>query len=126
MPLSVSAMRVLHNMAEVRQSDYLFPGHRPQRPLSNMAFLTLLRRIGRSDITTHGFRSTFRDWAAERTSFPAEVAEMAIAHTVGDKTKRAYQRGDLLAKRRALAEAWARFCDTPSEKPLAKVTPIRG
>jgi integrase len=124
-PLSDAAMAVLSHVAEVRQSDYVFPGHRPQRPMSNMAFLALLRRMGRGDITAHGFRSTFRDWAAERTSFPAEVAEMALAHTVGDKTERAYQRGDLLAKRRALADAWANFVNKPSLSRSATVTPIR-
>jgi integrase len=83
-------------------------------PLSNMALLMLLRRMGRGKLTAHGFRSTFRDWAAERTSFPAEVAEMALAHTVADKVEAAYRRGDLFQKRRGLAEAWARFCSMPA------------
>jgi integrase len=73
-----------------------------------------LRRMGRGDLTTHGFRSTFRDWVAERTNFPAEVAEMALAHTVGDKVAAAYRRGDLFQKRRQLADAWAKFCTTSS------------
>jgi integrase len=77
-----------------------------------MAFLMLLRRMGRSDLTAHGFRSSFRDWAAERTGFPAEVAEMALAHTVADKVEAAYRRGDLFQKRRQLAEAWAKLCTT--------------
>jgi integrase len=73
-----------------------------------------LRRMGRGDLTVHGFRSTFRDWAAERTDFPTEVAEMALAHVVGDKVEAAYRRGDLFQKRRALAEAWASYCAGPA------------
>jgi integrase len=80
--------------------------------LSNMALLMTLRRMSRDDLTTHGFRSTFRDWAAERTAFPSEVAEMALAHVVGNKVEAAYRRGDLFDKRRQLADAWAAFCGT--------------
>ena len=99
------------------------PGGREGRPLSNMAFLMLLRRLGRDDLTAHGFRSTFRDWAAESTNFPAEVAEMALAHAVSDKVEAPYRRGDLFQKRRQLAEAWAKFCAAmPS---IATVVPIR-
>ena len=72
--------------------------------------------MGRGDLTTHGFRSTFRDWAAEATAFPAEVAEMALAHVVGDKVEAAYRRGDLFQKRRQLAEAWATYCDSPAPR----------
>jgi integrase len=72
--------------------------------------LILLRRMGREDITTHGFRSAFRDWAAEATDYPAEVAEMALAHTVGNKVEAAYRRGDLLDKRRAIMDDWAKHC----------------
>jgi integrase len=78
---------------------------------------------GRGDLTVHGFRSTFRDWAAERTNFAREVAEMALAHTVGDKVEAAYRRGDLFHKRRQLAEAWARFCAAPPS--FGRVVPIR-
>ena len=78
-----------------------------------MALLMLLRRMGRGDLTAHGFRSTFRDWCAEQTNFPSEVAEMALAHTVSDKVEAAYRRGDLFEKRRQLAEAWATFCAAP-------------
>jgi integrase len=88
-----------------------------------MAFLMLLRRLGRDDLTVHGFRSSFRDWAAERTGFPAEVAEMALAHAVGDKVEAAYRRGDLFEKRRQLADAWAKFC---ASAPLGSgVVPLR-
>ena len=97
---------------------------REGRPLSNMAMLMMLRRMGRGDLTAHGFRSTFRDWAAERTGFPAEVAEMALAHAVGDKVEAAYRRGDLFQKRRQLAEAWAKFCAAPSSLSADKVVAI--
>jgi len=85
-------------------APFLFPGQRAHRPLSNMAFLTALRRM-KVDVTAHGFRSAFRDWASERTSFPADVCEMALAHAVRDKTEAAYRRGDLFEKRRALMAA---------------------
>ena len=70
--------------------------------------------MGRPDLTVHGFRSTFRDWAAEMTNFPREVVEMALAHAINDKVEAAYRRGDLFKKRRQLMEAWARYCLTPS------------
>jgi integrase len=78
--------------------------------MSNMAMLMLLRRLNRGDLTTHGFRSTFRDWAAEQTNYGAEVAEMALAHSVSNQVEAAYRRGDLFEKRRQLAEDWATFC----------------
>lgn len=109
-PLSKAAMTVLTQMAEVRQGAFVFPGGRKERPLSNMVFLQLLKRMGRADITTHGFRSTFKDWASERTAFPNEVTEMALAHTISSKVEAAYRRGDLLDKRRELMETWADFC----------------
>lgn len=79
------------------------------QPLSNMTFLTMLERMKREDLTAHGFRSTFRDWAAEATSYPREVAELALAHAIGDKVEAAYRRGDLLEKRRNLMNEWAAF-----------------
>src|SRR4029077_17392262 len=87
-----------------------FPGGRAGKPLSNMAMLVLLRRMGRRDLTAHGFRSTFRMWAAERTNFPREVAEQALAHSLPDKVEAAYQRSDLFEKRRELMEQWGAFC----------------
>jgi integrase len=114
-PLSDAAVAIVEKMAAIRQGDHVFPGDKAERPISNMAMLMLLRRMGRGDLTAHGFRSTFRDWAAECTNFPAEVAEMALAHAVGDKVEAAYRRGDLFEKRRQLSDAWARFCAaTPS------------
>src|SRR5262249_49476796 len=87
------------------------PGQRPGKPLSNMAFLMLLRRMKLVEVTAHGFRSTFRDWVSEATNFPSELAERALAHTVADKTEAAYARGDLFEKRRALMRDWAQWCD---------------
>jgi integrase len=92
--------------------------------MSNMVMLMLLRRMKRGDLTVHGFRSTFSDWAAERTGYPREVVEMALAHAVENKVEAAYRRGDLFEKRRQLAEAWTRFCAAPSEAG-AGVVPLR-
>jgi integrase len=89
-----------------------------------MAMAMILRRMGREDLTVHGFRSTFRDWAAERTAFPREVAEAALAHAIGDKVEAAYRRGDLFEKRRKLMEAWAGYCTSPAA--AARVVSIRG
>jgi integrase len=113
-PLSAAAATVIERMSEVRdpKSDFVFPGGKRGKPLSNMARLALLKRMDRTDLTAHGFRSTFRDWAAERTDYPREVAEMALAHVIGDKVEAAYRRGDLFEKRRAMMEDWARFCTT--------------
>jgi len=115
-------MAVLAKMAEVRQGAFVFPGQKKERPLSNMVFLQLLKRMERSDLTAHGFRSTFRDWADERTAFAREVAEMALAHTIGDKVEAAYRRGDLFDKRWELMEAWAGFCATMPAKTTAVQT----
>lgn len=112
-PLSDAALAIVQAMAEIRSGEFLFPGSKPGQSLSNMAFFKMLRRMERGDLTAHGFRSTLRDWAAERTNFPHEVAEMALAHTVADKVERAYRRGDLFQKRRQLADAWAEFCALP-------------
>jgi integrase len=111
-PLSRRALAILDEGKTVRTdgNEFLFPGGKRGKSLSNMAMTEVLRRMGRGDITVHGFRSTFRDWAAERTNFPSEVVEMALAHTVGDKVEAAYRRGDLFEKRRRLMEAWAEFC----------------
>jgi integrase len=81
-----------------------------------MALLMTLRRMGRDDLTAHGFRSTFRDWAAERTSYAREVAEAALAHSIGDKVEAAYRRGDLFEKRGRLMEAWAKYCALPAPR----------
>jgi integrase len=115
-PLSGRALAIVEEMKAARMNDheFVFPGGRRGRPLSNMAMLKVLERMGRHGLTAHGFRSSFRDWAAEQTHFPAEVAEMALAHTVSDKVEAAYRRGDLVQKRRELMEAWARYCEAPN------------
>jgi integrase len=91
----------------------VFPGARRALSMSNMVFLMLLRPMGRDDLTAHGFRSSFSDWAAERSAYPREVVEMALAHAVENKAEAAYRRGDLFEKRRRLMADWARFCDAP-------------
>ena len=109
-PLSPRCVEILrHTQRLTDGGSYVFPGRRPQRPLSNMVFLMALRRMGRGDITTHGFRSSFRDWAEERTHFPRTVCEAALAHTVRDKTEAAYRRTDLFEKRLDLMHAWAQY-----------------
>jgi integrase len=118
-PLSDAALAILADLHKLRHGDYIFEGGRTSQPISNMAMTMTLRRMGRGELTVHGFRSTFRDWAAERTGFPSEVAEMALAHSVSDKVEAAYRRGDLFQKRRQLMDAWARFCATPA--PAGKV-----
>ncbi len=112
-PLSDPAVAIVRAMVAVKHSRYVFPGHRTGRPLSNMVHLQLLKRMNRTDLTIHGFRSTFRDWCAEQTAFPREVAEAALAHTVGSKVEAAYRRGDLFEKRRKMMEAWAMYCTAP-------------
>jgi integrase len=123
-PLSKPALAIVDAMAGIRHGDFVFAGGQAGQSLSNMAFLMLLRRMKRSELTAHGFRSTFRDWAAERTNFPAEVAEMALAHTVDDKVEAAYRRGDLFEKRRQIMEAWAEFCAAPLTNDHT-IVPIR-
>ena len=123
-PLCDAAIAVLKKVkALTSKSEFVFPGRKPNTQQSNMSCLALLRRMGRTDIVVHGFRSTFRDWAAEQTSYPREVAEMALAHSIGDKVEAAYRRGDLLEKRTHLMADWADFCGVVS-KP-AEVVPIR-
>ncbi|MCH8238781.1 MAG: integrase arm-type DNA-binding domain-containing protein [Proteobacteria bacterium] len=120
-PLSQRTLEMLGEMP--RESDMVFPGARAGAGLSNMALLATLRRMDRGDLTAHGFRSTFRDWAAECTAYPNEVSEMALAHVVKDKTEAAYRRGDLFEKRKRLMRDWGAYCSAPA-KP-GKVIPIR-
>lgn len=113
-PLNDQAYRVLKDLRGdiVRaDTDVVFPGVKAGKPLSDMSLTAVLRRMGRGDITAHGFRSTFRDWAAETTNFPRDMAEMALAHTVGDKVEAAYRRGDMFDKRRKMMDDWAKHCD---------------
>jgi integrase len=127
-PLSTRALAILRDAESTRipGAEYVFPGGKAGKPLSNMAMTEVLRRMGRGDITVHGFRSTFRDWAAERTNFPSEVVEMALAHAVGDKVEAAYRRGDLFEKRRRLMAEWATYCNTTNTADRGAVIPMRG
>jgi integrase len=108
-PLGDGAVEIIKNMMTTKQNDHIFYGDR-RATLSDMSLLMLLRRMGRNDITTHGFRSTFRDWVEEQTDTPKAVAEMALAHTVGNAVEAAYRRGDLFQKRKLLMAKWGRYC----------------
>lgn len=123
-PLSAPALAILHKLTPLQSGRFVFPGGKTGKPLSTMALLMTLRRLNRSDLTAHGFRSTFRDWAAERTNYPREVAEQALAHSLPDKVEAAYRRGDLFDKRRHLMDDWAVFCATTAA-PAADVTSVR-
>jgi len=114
-PLSDRALELLEALPRLEGTDLVFPGASGKKPLSDMTLTATLRRM-KVDATAHGFRSTFRDWAAERTAVPGEVAEMALAHVVGNETEAAYRRGDLFEKRRALMAQWSTFIDTPPPK----------
>jgi integrase len=110
-PLSPRALSILEAVKPLANGagSFIFPG-KSGKPLSGMSMAMLLRRMGRGEITVHGFRSTFRDRAAEATAFPRDIAEAALAHSIGDQTERAYLRSDILEKRRELMIAWGRFC----------------
>ncbi len=119
-PLSPRALELVKDGGR----EYVFHSERtPGQQFSDMALLAVLKRMGRDDVTVHGFRSTFRTWAAERTSYPHEMCEVALAHRVGTEVSRAYQRSDMMEKRRRLMRDWERHCNTPTDG--AKVTPIR-
>jgi integrase len=112
-PLSDRALEILDALPREEGNPYLFVGAKKGRGLSNMAMLELLRGMAGNGYTVHGFRSSFRDWCAEQTNYPRELAEVALAHTLKDKTEAAYQRGDLLEKRRRMMNAWGRYCASP-------------
>ena len=123
-PLPTAAVELLGKMP--RLGDLVFPGIKKDKPLSDMSLTAVLRRMERNDITVHGFRSSFRDWCSESVanSFPREVCEHALAHSLPDKIEAAYRRGDLIEKRALLMQAWSDYCATI--QPVAKVTQIRG
>jgi integrase len=125
-PLSEAALSVLNEMWPLRNGGFVFPSQDLTGALGHAALFMLLRRMGRGDVTTHGFRSTFRDWAAECTHYPNEVVEMALAHTVGSKVEAAYRRGDLFEKRRRLMADWATFCATLPAAVEDNVFQLRG
>ena len=119
---ALAILRALLPLRDAERGDWVFPGPKASKPLSNMSMLMLLRRMGRGDLTAHGFRSSFRDWVAERTTYSREVAEAALAHTLGDTVEAAYRRGDLMEKRRNLMADWSVFCSRTSP---GEVIPIR-
>jgi integrase len=124
-PLSTRAIAILAKLPREKGSLFVFPGGKARKPLSNMGMLQLLRGMRGKDITVHGFRSSFRDWAGEATNYPRELAEAALGHVLGDKAEAAYRRGDALEKRRKLMEAWARYCAIPVKSFGSNVTSIR-
>lgn len=109
-PLSLRAFEIFEEMRLSPVSEFVFPGHKAKRPLSNMSMSMLLRRMGYDDITVHGFRSSFRDWAGDCTSFSREVAEAALSHAVGDVVERSYRRKSAIEKRRELMKLWEQYC----------------
>jgi integrase len=122
-PLSSRAMDIIKTMKSLGAWDYIFPGLKQGRPLSCNALKQVMQRM-KVPVTVHGFRSSFRDWAAECTDHPNEVVEMALAHTVSNAVERAYRRGDLLEKRRRLMEDWATFCE-PRAAEVVDITSRR-
>ena len=124
-PLSDQAMKVVTKMADNKMSDYVFPNRASGKPMSNAGMSSVLKRLERTDITVHGFRSTFRDYVAEKTNTPERTAEAALAHKLKDASEAAYQRGDLIEKREILMQTWANYCYPTGEKviqmPTAKV-----
>ncbi|NCC03962.1 MAG: DUF4102 domain-containing protein [Proteobacteria bacterium] len=130
-PLTSSALAVLNKLKQERDREivpslYVFPSPKGNVPLSNVVMLALLRRMDRRDITVHGFRSSFRDWAAEQTNFPREVAEAALAHAIQSRVEAAYRRSDLFEKRRLLMDKWARYCDQPqAEAKILELSPVK-
>ncbi len=122
-PLSDRALAILREMDAARTGEHVFPGQRPNQPLSGMAFEMLLRRA-KTPYTAHGFRSSFRDWAGNETQFPRELSEHALAHVIGDKAEQAYRRSDALMRRRELMDAWARYCHGGEENVFTFRRPL--
>ena len=121
-PLSDRALEIIAQ--QPRGGEFIFAGRKPDRPLSQQAMLELMRDMRGKGATVHGFRSTFRDWAAEQTAYPNELCEIALAHAVSDKTEAAYRRGDMMEKRRRLMADWAAYCgQNPADR--GKVVSIR-
>jgi integrase len=122
-PLSDAAVAILRQMAAVRQGEFVFSGLRAGKPIGHSGMIKTLRRMGRDSLTAHGFRSSFRTWAAEQTRYPREVIELSLAHAIGSAVEAAYHRSDLIDMRRQLADAWARYCEGPAA--YATVTALR-
>lgn len=123
-PLSSRAVELLSSLPGEGGNDFVFIGTRAGRGLSNMSMSAVLKRMERDDLTVHGFRSTFRDWAAERTNFQNHIIEMALAHSIGSAVEAAYRRGDLFAKRQRLMKSWASYCD--GRDSAGEVVTLRG
>lgn len=123
-PLSARAAEIVKGLWKTREGEFVFPGGKADAPLSNMAMSANLKRMNRTDVTVHGFRSTFRDWAGEQTNFPREIIEHALAHQLKDKAEAAYSRSTMPEKRRKLMEAWAKYCATKESGAAAKVRPL--
>ncbi len=124
-PLTCRALEILKSIGKLSHNKHVFAGNAKGKPLSNMAMSMLLKRMNRNDITVHGFRSTFRDWASEQTSFPHETCEHALAHRISDKAEAAYRRGDQFEKRRKLMEAWAAFCEPLKSAKVLLLMPTK-
>jgi integrase len=122
-PLTDAAIRLLETLPTETGNDHVFVGQHAGVGLSHVALAAVLRRMGRNDVTTHGFRSTFSDWAHEQTSYDNHTIEQSLAHKVGNAVERAYRRGDMFEKRRRLMSDWARYCKTPAA--AGEVVPIR-
>lgn len=120
-PLSDAALAVLEKAKAIKHTDYIFPSVRTGSPMSDMSLTMLLRRI-HPGITAHGFRSSFRDWAAEQTTYPGEMAEMALAHTVGNKIEAAYRRGDMFERRHQMMQDWATWCDPKTRDNVVSIS----
>jgi integrase len=114
-PLSGRGVAILKKLEKIRGCEFVFPGRKPGRPLSNLSMETVFRRMKVENATMHGFRSSFREWVGNKTPFPREIAEAALAHVASDAAEQAYRRRDALEKRRQLMEAWAKYCDSRSE-----------
>lgn len=123
-PLSDQAMEIILKMAEYKISDYVFPNRSNGKPMSNAGMSSVLKRLERTDITVHGFRSTFRDYVAEKTNTPGRIAEAALAHKLKDASEAAYQRGDLIEKREMLMQLWGNYCYPTGNKIVQLLTSI--
>jgi integrase len=123
-PLSDRAVDLLRELHQARKSEFVFPGFKPGYPLHSTALVAVLRRAN-ADVTTHGFRSSFRDWAGDSTPFARDVVEAALAHAIENKTEAAYRRSDALEKRRKLMAAWADYCNSPQKDASSNVTLLR-
>lgn len=119
-PLTAPAVEILRSLQADGGGAFVFAGAKPDKPLSNMSMAMVLRRM-KIDVTPHGFRSSFRDWAGNETGFPREIAEEALAHTVGDAVERAYRRGTAIERRRVLMDAWASYVVAPAEGNVVKL-----